>query len=113
MEENYSLKDMFNSDTVGKLSETVAAVYPKFPEKIFLNGVFDEDWDQRALKQRVRHITETLRKLLPKEYRDALTILTKSIPRLGEQGFETMVIPDFAEIYGMEDWQQSIVVLVF
>ncbi len=91
MEENYSLKDMFNSDTLGQLSEAIAAAYPKFPEKTFLNGVFDEDWNQRALKERVRHITETLKKHLPIEYKDALEVLSESLPLLGEQGFEKML----------------------
>ena len=113
MEENYALKDMFNHNTVSKLSEAVAAAYPEFPGKAFLLGVFDADWDQRALKERVRHITETLRKYLPKGYRDALMVLTESLPRLGEQGFEKMVFPDFVELYGLEDWEQSIPALEF
>ena len=113
MEENYSLKDMFNSDTLGQLSEAIAAAYPKFPEKTFLNGVFDEDWNQRALKERVRHITETLKKHLPIEYKDALEVLSESLPLLGEQGFEKMVFPDFVELCGLEDWEQSIPALEF
>ncbi|MCJ7716774.1 MAG: DNA alkylation repair protein [Anaerolineales bacterium] len=113
MEENFALKDIFNHDTVGKLSKAVAAVFPGFPEKVFLEGVFDKGWEERALKERVRHITETLRKLLPQEYREALNVLTNALPQLFEQGFEKMVFPDFVELYGLEDWDQSILALEF
>ena len=113
MKENYALKDMFNPDTVGKLSKAVAAASPGFPETAFLKGVFDQEWDQRALKERVRHITLTLGSHLPEDYQEALEILKTALPNLGQQGFEKMVFPDFVEIYGLEDWHNSIPALEF
>lgn len=113
MEENVALKDMFNRETVGKLSTAIAAAYPGFLETDFLKGVFDQEWDQRALKERVRHITLTLGALLPEDYQEALAVLGTALPQLGQQGFEKMVFPDFVEVYGLEDWELSIPTLEF
>ena len=113
MEENIALKDMFNRETVGKLSEAIAAAYPGFRETAFIKRVFNQGWDQRALKERVRHITLTLGALLPEDYQEALAILRTALPRLGQQGFEKMVFPDFIEVYGLEDWGRSIPALEF
>lgn len=113
MEANLALKDMFNRESVGKLSAAISAAYPGFLETDFLKGVFDQGWDQRELKERVRHIALTLGDLLPEDYQEALAVLRTALPRLGAQGFEKMVFPDFVEVYGLEDWEHSILVLEF
>ena len=99
---------MFNRETVGGLAKAITASYPGFRKDVFLQRVFDESWDKRALKERVRHITLKLGELLPEGYQESLDILKGALPRLGEQGFEKMVFPDFVEVYGLEDWDSSI-----
>jgi len=113
MEANFALKDMFNRESVGKLSAVISAEYPGFLETAFIKGVFDQEWDQRALKERVRHITLTLGALLSEDYQEALAILRKALPQLRQQGFEKMVFPDFVEVYGLKDWEHSIPALEF
>ena len=113
MEENFALKDIFNRETVGVLSQAFSAEYPEFQEGIFLKMVFGEGWDQLKLKERVRRITLTLGEILPQDYPEALDILKRTLPRLSEQGFEKMIFPDFVEVYGLEDWEISIPTLGF
>ena len=69
MDENFALKDMFNRNSVGLLADAVHKVSPTFPRNDFINGVFDSNWENLALKERVRHITLQLGELLPQEYR--------------------------------------------
>ena len=107
-EENYPLKDMFNHETVQGLAQAVKAEFPDFQEKKFIKMVFDDNWDGLALKQRVRQITLALGELLPDEYPRTLDILKRSLPHLEDQGFEKMVFPDYVEVYGLDDWDNSI-----
>lgn len=113
MEENFALKDMFNKETVGVLAAAITKELPGFDEKIFLQEVFNESWDQLALKERVRHITLILGDLFPPNYQEGLNMLARALPHLVEQGFEKMVFPDFVEVYGLEDWESSIQALEF
>ena len=100
-EENFALKDMFNRETVKVLALAVKAEYPDFQDKKFIQGVFNEDWEGLALKQRVRQITLTLGDFLPGDYTASLEILKLSLPHLKEQGFEKMVFPDYIEVFGL------------
>lgn len=113
MEENFALKDMFNRETVGELAAAVSRVYPEFPVEGFINGIFDDSWQDLTLKQRMRQISLNLGETLPKDFHAALEILKKALPILEGQGFEKMVFPDFVEVYGLDDWQTSIPALEY
>lgn len=107
-EHNPALKDMFNPESVGALAEAIRQVYPDFPEGNFARRVFDPDWEDRSLKERVRHITLQLGQLLPQDYPQALAVLLEALPLLEGQGFQKMVFPDFVEMYGQGDWETSL-----
>ena len=107
-EENFALKDMFDRQTVQALAQAVNAEFPDFKTKIFIQRVFDENWEGLALKQRVRQITLALGDQLPNDYSQSLKILMKALPHLKYQGFEKMVFPDYVEVNGLEDWKNSI-----
>jgi len=107
MTEHSALKDMFNRDTVGALADALALNYSGFPRNDFLNRVFDNSWDQLALKARVRHITQILGDYLISDYQENLNILKRALPHLTDQGFEKMVFPDFVEVFGLDDWDTS------
>lgn len=113
MEENFALKDMFNRQSVGELAGAICKVHPVFPTDKFIQGVFDDRWEELALKQRIRRIALNLGKTLPRDYLAALEILKKALPYLEEQGFEKMVFPDFVEVYGLDDWDSSLPALEF
>ena len=107
MADNPALKDMFNRKTVGALADAFVPVYSNFPRNDFINRVFDNSWDQLALKARVRHITKILGEYLPPDYQESLDILQRALPHLSDQGFEKMVFPDYVEVFGLDDWDTS------
>ena len=108
MDENFALKDMFNPESVGLLAAVIQEVNPGFQGNEFIHGVFDSNWENLALKQRVRQISLQLGEALPQDYSQALAVLLKALPLLKEQGFEKMVFPDFVELYGLEEWEKSL-----
>ena len=102
------LKDMFNEQSVTTLAGAIRRHYPAFDREAFVMGVFDDGWEARELKQRMRHITIVLHEFLPAGYRDALNVLRQALASLGGHGFVKMVFPDYVEVYGLDDWEASI-----
>jgi 3-methyladenine DNA glycosylase AlkC len=103
------LKDMFfKPEFFDDLAAVFKAVYPAFEAETFLARIYDEGWEDRALKERVRHTTLTLGGLLPEDYRTALSRLRQVAPALDSYGFEKMIFPDFVEVYGLDDWDASL-----
>lgn len=102
------LKNMFNPCFFEALTGALMTVYPAFDKRAFLSHIHDGEWDSRELKERMRHISTCLHDALPHDYRDALHILRQTSPIIGEFTFETMIFPDFVEVYGQEDWDASL-----
>lgn len=104
-----ALKDRYDEAYLNRLVDELARHSPRFPRKRMLQFVFDGEWGQRELKQRMRHITHALHEFLPEDYGTALTILEQAAPAFG--GFEAMFFPDFVEVYGLADWDRSMTAL--
>jgi 3-methyladenine DNA glycosylase AlkC len=103
------LKEMFfKREFFEDLAAACRSVYPSFESETFLVRIYDEGWDGRELKERVRHTTVTLGDLLPQDYRAALGLLRQVAPALDSYGFEKMIFPDFVEVHGLEDWDVSL-----
>ena len=104
------LKDQFF--TQASLQTMAAAIVKQdanFDTRRFKQLLFDSEWENRELKQRMRHTSQCLRQTLPEGFADAVGILLKIAPEI--KGFEGMVLPDFVELYGQSDWDLSLSVL--
>ena len=110
-EDRFLLKDLFNPGSIGIVADAVAAVYPELDTKSFLASVFDDDWESRELKQRMRHTTECLRAVLPDDYQAALAVLVQASPDTADAGFPAMVMSDFVEAYGVDHFEPSVAAL--
>jgi 3-methyladenine DNA glycosylase AlkC len=102
-------KDYFNEQSVGSLAAAIGEAYAPFDAEAFAARVFDEEWAARELKERMRHITTVLHDFLPADYRAALDVLRRALPSV--EGIVKMVFPDYVEVYGLDDWEASMVAL--
>ena len=102
------LKNMYNRAFSDALSAAIVAVYPDFDADAFNQSLYDDDWEARELKGRMRHIALTLRTLLPPDYAEALAILRRAAPSMNGYGFAPMIFPDFVEVHGLDDWDTSL-----
>ena len=101
------LKDLFFTNSfLEQLGVAIRQVYPAFDQAQFTDLVFDDSWETRELKEKMRHVTRCLHAVLPGNYPDALHILTKVAPLF--TGFDAMVFPDYVECYGLGDWDLSL-----
>ena len=106
------LKNMYNPRFFEVFTSTVKLVLPNFNKQRFLHQVFDTNWEQRELKQRVRHISSTLKEHLPGSYKEQVSLILgiiKHFEKTGiKGGFEYMFFPDFIEQYGLDDLETSL-----
>lgn len=105
------LKNLYTRAYVQTLADALHDVNPVFVAERFVACVFDSHWENRELKQRMRHITECLRAELPGSYRDALAALHSIADRF--TGFLALIFPDFVERYGQDDPDASLAALEY
>lgn len=101
------LKDRFlTPDSLAEFANLLAGHGPDFEVDRFLGLVLDEQWETLELMGRVRRAAQCLQSCLPEDYKTALSILDKVAAKT--QGMESLILPQFVEQYGLEDWDLSL-----
>ncbi len=107
------LKNIYNQQFFDEFTLAIKQVLHDFDKNSFLNNIYDDEWEQRELKQRMRHIVLMLKPHLPKNYNELINAVLKIIKRLqknrvNEAAFEWMFLPEFVELYGLDDYKVSV-----
>ena len=100
------LKNQYNQTYIIRLGEAISKVYPSFEKGDFVSNVIDRTWEEKELKERMRHISATLGEFLPKKYKESIEILKKAAHQF--DGFIAMFFPDFVEVYGKDELEISL-----
>lgn len=100
------LKNLYNEELIASLSRVLEPAYRKFDSEAFQKHIFDDTWNKKELKERMRHISKSLHKFLPGDYREALRIL--KLVSSSFAGFEYMFFPEYVELYGLDKYEESI-----
>jgi 3-methyladenine DNA glycosylase AlkC len=108
-----ALKYMYNVEFFERLCPALRQTIPNFDCKYFTHRVFNNAWPDLELKQRVRHIAVTLADFLPGDFAVAASIvvdLAKHLRRneVAEQGFATIFLPEYIQVYGLDHPTQSL-----
>lgn len=106
-------KNVYNPTFFKQFTHHLTTVVPAFDTQGFLKTLFDNEWEAKELKERMRHTTLVLRAYLPNDFETNVTSLLQTIDELKahkikENSIEYMFIPDFIEQYGMDDFQTSV-----
>jgi len=99
------LKDIYTKQYIENLATKIKNIFTSFDEKSFINSIFDNNWENLELKQRIRHICVTLHNSLPFSYKKQLEIL-ETISK-DFSGYEAIFFQDFVEVYGLEQFELS------
>lgn len=107
------LKNLYSKAFYTQFCEVLKSFQPDFDTNLFQSQIFDKQWDDRELKQRMRHTTLVLKDHLSGDYPQQITSILNMIPTLrkkgiGKYGFEFMFFADFVELYGLDHYQISI-----
>lgn len=106
------LKHLYNAPFFEKFVNEVNEVLPHFDKKAFLKQIFNDDWEEKELKQRMRHVTLVLKDHLPGNYKESVALLLRIIKRLETKGqngrLEYIFFPDYIEQFGLDDLDTSL-----
>ena len=100
------LKNIYNKELLNTLCMELCCLYEEFNSVGFINHVLDDEWNNKELKERMGHISNSLYKFLPLNYSEAIEILTSASSKFS--GFEYMFFPGFVELYGLGEYEVSI-----
>ena len=62
------LKDLYDENYINILSNNIINIYTAFDKNNFITSIFNNKWQDKELKQRMRHISNTLYAFLPNNY---------------------------------------------
>jgi 3-methyladenine DNA glycosylase AlkC len=106
------LRALFNEQFMKKLCRELKENDPLFNQEEFLSSVYAKDWDELALKQRVRRITLSLSQSLPRDFGEAVALLKKVAPSF-QGSLGGIIFPDYVEINGLHSWGKSMEALEY
>ena len=91
---------------VASLGDHMQSVYPSWDHHQFKKDLYDDEWETRALKQRMNHVSVCLKKNLPFSYLETLEVLKKVCIHF--TSLEGMVFSDFVEQFGQDNLEASL-----
>ncbi len=97
---------MYTPQLISKLAAVVSKHYKPFQQKQFQQTVLGNSWPELELKQRMRHITESLNTYLPVPYAEQIHILKPVAEEF--TGFLALIFPDFVQVYGLDHYDVSV-----
>ena len=101
-----ALKHVYSPDYITTLANQLSAIASSFDRKAFVDCVFDDQWDDRELKARMRHVSLCFHQFLPADFAKATKRLRQiaDLERPGKyRSLADMCFPDFVQVYGLED----------
>lgn len=108
----YKLKDIYSSDFFQTFIELLQSVLMDLDKSKFLSLVIDEHWEERELKDRMRHLTIVLHQFMPTDFVKASQIILQLVKVLQKsehkgQALAYMFLPDYIEKYGLDNFTQA------
>lgn len=106
------LKNYYSPAFFETLASRLSKVIKNFDAQLFTEKIFGEGWEALELKQRMRHVAVVLHDFLPHDFKKAADSLIKITDVLlngkeGQLDFLHMFLPDYVELYGIDDYENS------
>ncbi|MCR6642227.1 MAG: DNA alkylation repair protein [Sporocytophaga sp.] len=107
------LKNIYNKAFFDQFCDITGTVIKDFDRKVFLKKIYDKEWEQRELKQRMKHIASVLKDFLPANYDKCISAACKLITELKKKNIkqssiELMFFPEIIEQYGIDHLEVSV-----
>jgi 3-methyladenine DNA glycosylase AlkC len=110
---SYLLKDIYSVEFYNNFSGIAGEVVPAFDHVKFKKLIFDDNWNSKELKQRMRHTTLVLHQFLPKVFQQDAEIIENLLGKfrqnnITENTIEYMFLADYIEVFGINDYASSV-----
>jgi 3-methyladenine DNA glycosylase AlkC len=108
-----ALKDIYSPSFYNFFAGIAETVIPSFDSKKFIRQIFIGDWNNKELKQRMRHTSIVLHQFLHDDFDKAVKQIEKITLKLqqtktSENIFGFMFLPDYIEIFGLNHFRVSV-----
>ncbi|WP_066630539.1 DNA alkylation repair protein [Labilibacter marinus] len=106
------LKNMINPKLVEQVGNQLIQIKSDFNKDAFIKEVFDNNWENLELKDRMNHVAYIMGQHLPADYAEsieivlALTNLAQNDSK--EMSFVYMFLPSYVEQFGIQDTATSV-----
>jgi 3-methyladenine DNA glycosylase AlkC len=114
-------KNIYNEQFFDGFTKALKCIIDDFDERKFLSQIFDDEWENRGITQRCRHISTTLKNFLPTDYKNAIAKILELINHVKTTQYwlsvkdtqfglslEYSILSDFVEQYGLDDYETSV-----
>ncbi|MDX1352935.1 MAG: DNA alkylation repair protein [Thiomicrorhabdus sp.] len=99
------LKEEIDLKTIKKMAVLLKLQHAGFNAENFVAACMTANWEELALKKRIRQVAQTLHDQLALPYSEAIDVLK---PVSNEfNGLFHFIFSDYVELYGLEDFQTS------
>jgi 3-methyladenine DNA glycosylase AlkC len=107
------LKNLYSPAFYKNLTNAIGAVLPSFNKQRFISQIFTGDFEEKELKERMRHTSQTLHSFMPSDFKKATSLIEQLILQLKKQGssddsLPLMFIPDYIELYGINEFEPAV-----
>ncbi|MCU0432559.1 MAG: DNA alkylation repair protein [Bacteroidia bacterium] len=107
------LKDLYSPAFYQSFSNIAGQFLPNFDRKKFTKAIFTKDWEQKELKDRMKHSSVVLHEFMPSAFAKAAPVvknMAKAIlqDKSIERSFAYMFLPDYIEKYGINHFDASV-----
>ncbi|MGB3750151.1 MAG: DNA alkylation repair protein [Arcobacteraceae bacterium] len=102
------LKNRYDEKYIDILNDAIFSSFSNFDTANFKKFIFDTSWNDKELKQRMRHISTTLYDFLPNEFEKSIVILQNTYAKMDQtRSLENTIFQDFVELYGLDHFKLS------
>ncbi|MDL2270201.1 DNA alkylation repair protein [Methanobrevibacter sp. OttesenSCG-928-I08] len=114
-------KNIFNEEFFNEYTKALKNVIGDFDEQLFLSQIMDDKWENKGIVDRGRHLSTTLKNILPSDYKTATDNIIELINYLKETPYWSKVqdtgfglsleygfLGGYVGDYGLDDYETSI-----
>ena len=110
------LKDIYNQEFIFDLANNIKKFFHNFDKKLFIEQIFNQDWQKYSLKERMGHISNVINHNLSEDYQENIHILknvAQNVKKFQYNNLSLIIFADFIEKFGLDDFETSIKALKF
>lgn len=100
------LKNLYSAAFVKEVAQAFTLVSPEFNATQFLTFVLDNEWENRELRERTRHLTKGLSHCLSDDYPKSSQQVCQASKRI-KGGLLGFFLPDYIADNGLDHWDES------
>ncbi|MCO6147974.1 DNA alkylation repair protein [Flavobacterium sp. NRK1] len=113
-----ALKNLYSPSFYNRLSAILTESIPGFDKAEFIRLINSDGFENKELKERMRHTAIVLHHFMPKDFAlavDALQTIIENARQanFGEDGLASMFLPDYIEVYGLDHYDDAIKALEY